>query len=95
MFITKNPQNDRENNRQMFHDAWLKHRQNMELTGLEKQIASVVEEHPEWETTPFDSQFEPDFGGYDSLADMFRQICHDEVLHREESEIMMGQPRFA
>jgi hypothetical protein len=59
------------------------------------EYALLVQEHPEWETEPFDSQFEPDFGGYESLADMFRQICHDEVLHREESEIMMGQPRFA
>ncbi len=59
------------------------------------EYALLVDEHPEWETTPFASRFESDFGEYDSLADMFRQICHDEVLHREESEIMMTQPRFA
>jgi len=59
------------------------------------EYALLVQEHPEWETTPFDSQFQGDFGAYDSLADMFRQIGHDEAMHRTESEIMMTQPRFA
>ena len=54
----------------------------------------MVQEHPEWETTPFESQFQGEFGAYDSLADMFRQIGYDEALHRQESEIMMTQPRF-
>ena len=58
------------------------------------EYATLVEEHPEWETEPFDSFFESDFGTYDSLADMFRQICHDETIHRLESETMMTQPRF-
>ena len=39
--------------------------------------------------------FNDDFGDYDSLADMFRQIGYDEALHRQESEIMMTQPRYA
>jgi len=59
------------------------------------EYALLVEEHPEWEHEEFESRFEADFGMYDNLADVFRQICHDEVLHREESEIMMRQPRFA
>ncbi len=59
------------------------------------EYALLVQEHPEWETTPFESQFQDDFGAYDSLADMFRQIGYDEALHRQESEIMMTQPRFA
>jgi hypothetical protein len=59
------------------------------------EYALLVQEHPEWETTPFESQFSDEFGEYDSLADMFRQIGHDEALHRRESEIMMTQPRFA
>ena len=40
------------------------------------------------------SQFEADFGSYDSLADMFRQIGYDEVIHRQESEVMMTKPRY-
>lgn len=59
------------------------------------EYALMVQEHPEWETTPFESRFQGDFGEYDSLADMFRQIGYDEALHRQESEIMMTQPRFA
>ncbi len=58
------------------------------------EYALLVQEHPEWETTPFESQFQGDFGAYDSLADMFRQIGYDEALHRQESEIMMTQPRY-
>jgi ubiquinol oxidase len=58
------------------------------------EYALLVSEHPEWETTPFDSQFQGDFGAYNSLADMFRQIGYDEALHRQESEIMMTQPRY-
>jgi ubiquinol oxidase len=59
------------------------------------EYALLVQEHPEWETTPFESQFQGEFGAYDSLADMFRQIGYDEALHRQESEIMMTQPRFS
>ncbi len=59
------------------------------------EYALLVQEHPEWETAPFESQFQGEFGAYDSLADMFRQIGYDEALHRQESEIMMTQPRYA
>ena len=59
------------------------------------EYAELVREHPEWETEAFSSEFISDFGSYDSLADVFRQIGHDEALHREESELMMNQPRFA
>ncbi len=58
------------------------------------EYARLVQDHPEWETTPFESQFQDEFGDYDSLADMFRQIGYDEALHRQESEIMMTQPRY-
>ncbi len=59
------------------------------------EYALLVQEHPEWEDRPFESLFRGDFGDYDSLADMFRQIGYDEALHRQESEIMMTQPRYA
>jgi len=45
-------------------------------------------------TTPFTSRFDPDFGSYDSLADLFRQIGYDERLHKEESEAHLGNARF-
>jgi ubiquinol oxidase len=60
----------------------------------EHEYASLVTEHDEWETTPFDSSFAPDYGSYESLADMFRQIGYDERMHKEESVLRMAQPRF-
>jgi len=59
------------------------------------EYAHLVDEHPEWEKQPFESSFEGDFGKYDCLADMFRQIGYDEVVHRQESELMMTRPRYA
>jgi ubiquinol oxidase len=35
-----------------------------------------------------------DYGTYDSLADMFCQIGHDERVHRQESEQHMRNARF-
>lgn len=60
----------------------------------EHEYAALVDENPPWETTPFDGSFSADFGRYDSLADLFRQICYDERLHKEESEYRMGSARF-
>ena len=60
----------------------------------EHEYALLVEEHPEWEHTPYTSTFADDFGHYDSLADLFRQIGYDERLHKLESETNMAAPRF-
>jgi ubiquinol oxidase len=60
----------------------------------EHEYAHLVEEHPEWEDVPYDGEFSADFGAYDSLADLFRQIGYDERLHRVESETRMAHPRF-
>jgi hypothetical protein len=60
----------------------------------EHEYALLVSEHPEWETAPFNSQFIADYGGYGSLADLFRQIGHDERVHKQESEAQLEQPRF-
>jgi ubiquinol oxidase len=61
----------------------------------EHEYAALVDEHPEWETTPYEGQFTADFGAFQSLADLFRQIGYDERLHKEESEVNMADPRFA
>ena len=58
------------------------------------EYAQLVAEHPEWDEQRFSSEFERDYGSYDSLAEMFRQIGYDEVIHRRESEVMMTRPRF-
>jgi hypothetical protein len=60
----------------------------------EHEYALLVEEHPEWETTPFVSEFSGDFGHYESLADLFRQIGYDERLHKLQSESALAKPRF-
>ncbi len=61
----------------------------------EHEYALLVQEHPEWETTTFNSRFTEDFGHYDSLADLFRQIGYDERLHKLQSEVAMAAPRFS
>ena len=61
----------------------------------EHEYAALVDEHPEWETTPYEGQFTADFGDFESLADLFRQIGYDERLHKEESEVNMVDPRFS
>jgi hypothetical protein len=60
----------------------------------EHEYMTMVAEHPDWERTPLESGFADDYGHFVSLADLFRQIGHDERLHRQESEGLMQQPRF-
>jgi ubiquinol oxidase len=60
----------------------------------EHEYAEYVREHPEFETTPFTSEFANDFGHYATLAELFRQIGYDEQLHKEHSECMALAPRF-
>ncbi len=58
------------------------------------EYAQFVVENPDLEHQEFSSGFAEDYGPFDSMADVFRQICADEAVHREESEIMQGQARF-
>ncbi len=60
----------------------------------EHEYMTLVAEHPEWEEEPFTSAFTADYGSFDSLADLFRQIGHDERVHKEESLARMRQPQF-
>lgn len=60
----------------------------------EHEYALLVAEHPEWEDVRYEGEFVDDFGDYDSLADLFRQISYDERLHREESELAISHARF-
>jgi hypothetical protein len=57
---------DREELRQMYVDAWRKSVNSEVLSPLEAQIASVVQEHPEYqailEHAPLDADFEPEGG---------------------------------
>jgi hypothetical protein len=60
----------------------------------EHEYAELVREHPEWEDQQYTGSFGADFGSYDSLADLFRQVGYDERLHKLESETNMTAPRF-
>jgi ubiquinol oxidase len=60
----------------------------------EHEYALFVEEHPELEDMPFDSHFVADYGTFDSLADLFRQIARDERMHKEESLAALARPRL-
>ena len=60
----------------------------------EHEYALLVLEHPEWEALSYAGEFTNDFGAYDSLADLIRQIGYDERLHKIESEQNMLAPRF-
>ena len=60
----------------------------------EHEYMILVTEHPEWEDMPFQSEFATDYGAFDSLADLFRQIGHDERVHKEESIAHLPKARF-
>jgi ubiquinol oxidase len=60
----------------------------------EHEYALLLNEHPEWETLRWNSTFADDFGHYESVAELFRQISYDERLHKEHSESMLDKPRF-
>ena len=60
----------------------------------EHEYMTMVAEHPDWDNASFESSFSGDFGHFDSLADVFRQIGHDERIHKLESEALMKKPRF-
>ena len=54
-----------------------------------------VEENPDLENEPFESDFKSDYGDFRNLADLFRQIALDERHHKEESLHRMKNPRFS
>lgn len=60
----------------------------------EHEYMSFVKENPSFESTPFQSDFEDDYGRFKSEADLFRQIGLDERHHKEESLDRIANPRF-
>jgi ubiquinol oxidase len=61
----------------------------------EHEYARYVDESEWLEQRPYDGIFADDYGRFDTLADLFRQIGHDERVHKLESLERMLQPRFA
>jgi ubiquinol oxidase len=60
----------------------------------EHEYMLFVAEHPELEDEPYGGMFEREYGRYASLADLFRQIGHDERVHKEESLANLAEPRL-
>ena len=60
----------------------------------EHEYALFVQENEELERVPYDGHFAAEYGRFDSLADLFRQIGYDERVHKEASLARMDEPRF-
>jgi len=61
----------------------------------EHEYARFVQEHPELEGEPYDGLFADDYGRFESVADLLRQIGHDERTHKLESLARMEDARFS
>jgi hypothetical protein len=73
--------------------AW-SHRLNADFEDhAEHTYAEMVVENPAYETTPWDSALCREYGSYASLADLLRQVSHDERCHKQESEQHLLEPR--
>lgn len=60
----------------------------------EHEYMEFVREHPEFDRSPFESEFEKDYGRFEGLGDLFRHIGLDERHHKEESLARIAQARF-
>jgi hypothetical protein len=60
----------------------------------EHEYMEYVAENPALESEPFESIFADDYGTFDSLADLFRQIAYDERAHKLESLARVEGARF-
>ena len=87
-----------------WHLSWLmyvvrpdwSHRLNADFEDhAEHEYAALVEENPHFELTPWTSTLAAEYGDDASLADLLRQIGHDERCHKRESEahLLEGRPR--
>jgi ubiquinol oxidase len=60
----------------------------------EHEYAEFVKDNPAFDDTPYDGPFVEEYGAYATLGDLFRQIGHDERVHKDESLARMAEPRF-
>jgi Alternative oxidase len=60
----------------------------------EHEYMRYVAEHPELETQADPGSYAAEYGRYDSIADLLRQIGHDERIHKLDSLVNMRHPRF-
>jgi ubiquinol oxidase len=55
---------------------------------------AYVAAHPELDTEPDPGAYAVEYGRYGSLADLLRQIGHDERVHKLDSVASMSAPHF-
>ena len=60
----------------------------------EHEYMEFVRDHPHLEKEPFESEFAGDYGRFNSLADLFRNIGYDERIHKQESLDRIEHARF-
>jgi len=70
-------------------------RREQERARAAPRMREFVRECPEREREPFESEVTADYGRFESLADLFRQIGYHERVHKEEPLTWMARPRFA
>jgi len=58
----------------------------------EHVYARFVEDHPEWDTQPVDSNLVKEYGDFQTWGDVFRRIGLDEHDHMNNSFVFCGQP---
>jgi ubiquinol oxidase len=59
----------------------------------EHEYIAYAAEHPELDTEPDPGTYATQYGRHGSLADLFRQIGHDERIHRLDSLANLRAPR--
>jgi hypothetical protein len=59
----------------------------------EHEYMAYVAEHPELEFESDPGSYTAQYGQYGSLADLLRQIGHDERTHKQGSLVNMRTPR--
>lgn len=60
----------------------------------EREYMLYVAEHPELDHRPAPETYAAEYGRYESVADLLRQIGHDERTHKLDSLANMPAPRF-
>lgn len=58
----------------------------------EHVYARFIEEHPEWDTQPVNSNLVKDYGDFQTWGDVFRRIGLDERDHMNNSFVFCGKP---
>ena len=86
-----------------WHLSWLmyvvrpdwSHRLNADFEDhAEHEYAEFVRDNPALEQVPWSSEVCAAYGDHPTVAQLLRQISHDERCHKQESEIHLREPRL-